>query len=156
VGLDEKAENVSFKALNMLGGVLDQKAFAEDHLKKSGLDYVILRPGIMVENKQGEMIFGKSNTFIGSNTLDEFKDTEPVKCESPFMAASGQVCSVTRKQVAEVIVASLEQELPEEYDGIIEMVARPDAPQPEPGHWFDSPKTAKLKPAEENPDITLE
>lgn len=53
-----------FLITNAFGGVLDEKLVAEDHLKASGLDYVIVRPGGLRNEVGGEI------TISGEDTLN--------------------------------------------------------------------------------------
>jgi uncharacterized protein YbjT (DUF2867 family) len=67
-----------YQATNFFGGVLDQKLVAEKHLRSSGLDYTILRPGGYTDGgfkpaMAGNLVFAGENTFnMGEISRDEF------------------------------------------------------------------------------------
>ena len=116
--------NLSYRLLNGLGGVVDAKAGAEARVRRSALDWTILRPGVFVEAEQGRVAVGGEDRFVGEP--DDARGLARVACKSPFFAASGAACAVTRAQLAAACVAALAD------DGAsrraLEVVARPDAP----------------------------
>lgn len=63
---EEVSESDSFKNWNKFGNVLDYKHEAEEYLKKSGLDYTIIRPAPMTNdfpNSIGGIWFGKPDAI---------------------------------------------------------------------------------------------
>jgi len=46
----------NYRALNLLGGVLDEKRVAEDYLRASALDWVVVRAGVLASRPQGGVI----------------------------------------------------------------------------------------------------
>ena len=116
----------------VLGNVLLQKAAAEKALKavpSTGLDWTIVRVGLLKETTQGGILLGPEDRWTGA---DAERDRQglglPVKCASPFLASSGAVCAATRRQVAEVCVAALTGEPSLFSRRVVEVVARPDVP----------------------------
>lgn len=56
--------SVGFKITNAFGGVLDEKIVAERHLRASGLDYTIVRPGgLKASPPSGQLIVSGENTL---------------------------------------------------------------------------------------------
>ena len=121
-----------------LGGVLGQKRQAEDSLRASRLEWVIVRPGLLqgTDRAQGGVLLGPAERWVGDAEADRAGLGGPVKCASPFLASSGAVCAATRLQVAQVCVAALGSGAgATDDDGfsrrVVEVVARPDVPQGE-------------------------
>ncbi|CAI9087946.1 OLC1v1022154C1 [Oldenlandia corymbosa var. corymbosa] len=94
--------NPSYIILNVLGLVLIAKLQAEQYIRKSGINYTIIRPG------------GLKNDPPAGNIVMEPEDT----------LFEG---SISRDQVAEVAVEALLH--PESNYKVVEIVARPDAPK---------------------------
>ncbi|GAB4829352.1 hypothetical protein Ancab_019022 [Ancistrocladus abbreviatus] len=95
--------NPAYIFLNVFGGlVLIAKLQAENHIRKSGINYTIIRPG------------GLRNDPPSGNIVMEPEDT----------LYEG---SISRDQVAEVAVEALVH--PEASYKVVEIVARPDAPK---------------------------
>lgn len=112
-----------------LGGVLAEKALAESALRRSTLDWCIVRPGLLQkEVAQGGVLLGLEDRFVGDAARDREGLGAPVKCASPFLASSGAVCAATRAQVADVCVAALTGERAAFSRRVVEVVARPDVP----------------------------
>ena len=99
----------SYQLLNRLGGVVDAKRAAEVRLRASTSlkNWVILRPGVFADVAQGGVVIGPEDRFVGDDASDGFGFASRVPCKSPFFAASGAVCGVTRGQLADVCVAAL-------------------------------------------------
>lgn len=60
-------DSTSFKAWNSYGSVLEKKHEAEEYLKKSGLDYTIIRPAPMTNDfprDTGGIWFGKADSVL--------------------------------------------------------------------------------------------
>lgn len=122
-----------------LGGVLGQKRQAEEALRASRLEWVIVRPGLLqgTDKAQGGVLLGPAERWVGDAEADRAGLGGPVKCASPFLASSGAVCAATRLQVAQVCVAALGSGAgaAASDDGfsrrVVEVVARPDVPQGE-------------------------
>jgi len=56
--------SVGFKITNAFGGVLDEKIVAEQHLRNSGLDYTIVRPGgLKATPPSGALVVSAENTL---------------------------------------------------------------------------------------------
>lgn len=94
--------NPAYIFLNVFGLTLVAKLQAENHIRKSGINYTIIRPG------------GLKNDPPTGNVVMEPEDT----------LYEG---SISRDQVAEVAVESLAY--PEASYKVVEIVARPDAPK---------------------------
>ncbi|XP_004508442.1 uncharacterized protein At2g34460, chloroplastic [Cicer arietinum] len=94
--------NPAYIFLNVFGLTLVAKLQAENHIRKSGINYTIIRPG------------GLKNEPPTGNVVMEPEDT----------LYEG---SISRDQVAEVAVESLAY--PEASYKVVEIVARPDAPK---------------------------
>ncbi|CAL5198689.1 unnamed protein product [Lathyrus oleraceus] len=94
--------NPAYIFLNVFGLTLVAKLQAENHIRKSGINYTIIRPG------------GLKNDPPTGNIVMEPEDT----------LYEG---SISRDQVAEVAVESLAY--PESSYKVVEIVARPDAPK---------------------------
>ena len=110
-----------------LGDVLKQKYKAEVALRRSRLDWCIVRPGLLLKEKtQGGVLLGPADRWVGDAERDRAGLGGPVKCSSPFLASSGAVCAATRAQVASVCVAALGS--PRFSRRVVEVVARPDVP----------------------------
>ena len=97
-----QGDNPNYKFLNLFGGVLDQKLEAEQHLRASGLEWTIVRPGGLDEGPAGgEVVVGAEDTLFDG--------------------------AVAREQVAEVCVAALED--PRAANRVVEVVSRDGAPK---------------------------
>ncbi|KAM6575758.1 hypothetical protein CsatA_024085 [Cannabis sativa] len=94
--------NPAYIFLNVFGLTLVAKLQAEQHIRKSGINYTIIRPG------------GLKNDPPSGNVVMEPEDT----------LSSG---SISRDQVAEVAVEALIH--PEANYKVVEIVARDDAPK---------------------------
>ncbi|CAI8593097.1 unnamed protein product [Vicia faba] len=94
--------NPAYIFLNVFGLTLVAKLQAENHIRKSGINYTIIRPG------------GLKNDPPTGNVVMEPEDT----------LYEG---SISRDQVAEVAVESLAY--PESSYKVVEIVARPEAPK---------------------------
>lgn len=117
----------SYRLLNSLGEVLEQKKKAEAFLSSSKITYIILRPGVFVEQRQGNLIFAPKDRFIGDSVLDGRDLGPPVQCASPFFSSTGAVCGITRTQLGDAAVSLLFNKggmLQE--NRTVEVVARPD------------------------------
>eukprot|EP00873_Tetraselmis_striata_P006367 jgi/Tetstr1/426631/TSEL_016908.t1 len=55
--------SAGFKITNAFGGVLDEKLVAEKHLRASGLDYTIIRPGGLKNEVSGPLAFSGEDTL---------------------------------------------------------------------------------------------
>lgn len=110
-----------------LGRVLERKGQAEAALRRSTLDWTIVRPGLLQQDKAfGGVLLGPAARWIGGET-DDVGLGSSVKCASPFLASSGAVCATTRRQVADVCVESLRGG--EAWTRrTVEMVSRPEVP----------------------------
>ncbi|KAM7256280.1 hypothetical protein ACFE04_012021 [Oxalis oulophora] len=95
--------NPAYIFLNVLGLTLVAKLQAEQHIRKSGINYTIIRPG------------GLKNDPPSGNVIMEPEDT----------LYEG---SISRDQVAEVAVEALLHPEASSYK-VVEIVARPDAPK---------------------------
>ena len=115
--------NLSYRMLNKLGNVVEAKRAAEDRLRASALDFVILRPGVFVDNAQGGLVFAGEDRFLGE--ADDARGLSRVSCKSPFFASSGAACGVTRGQLADACVAALADR--DAGRRTVEVVARPGA-----------------------------
>ena len=115
--------NLSYRMLNKLGNVVEAKRAAEERLRASALDYVILRPGVFVDNAQGGLVFAGEDRFLGE--ADDARGLDRVSCKSPFFASSGAACGVTRGQLADACVAALADR--DAGRRTVEVVARPGA-----------------------------
>uniref|UniRef100_A0A7N0U3G4 NAD(P)-binding domain-containing protein n=1 Tax=Kalanchoe fedtschenkoi TaxID=63787 RepID=A0A7N0U3G4_KALFE len=105
--------NPAYVFLNVFGLVLVAKLQAENYIRKSGINYTIVRPG------------GLRNDHPSGNIVMEPEDT----------LYSG---SISRDQVAEVAVGALA--LPQSHYKVVEIVASPDAPKRPLEELFDSIK----------------
>ncbi|XP_076939507.1 uncharacterized protein At2g34460, chloroplastic-like [Bidens hawaiensis] len=105
--------NPAYVFLNAFGLVLVAKLQAEQYIRKSGINYTIIRPG------------GLKNDPPNGNIVMEPEDT----------LSEG---SIPRDQVAEVAVESLVH--PESFYKVVEIVARTDAPKKSFGELFGSIK----------------
>ncbi|MED6196081.1 hypothetical protein PIB30_043938 [Stylosanthes scabra] len=94
--------NPAYIFLNVFGLTLVAKLQAEQYIRKSGINYTIIRPG------------GLKNDPPSGNVIMEPEDT----------LSEG---SISRDQVAEVAVEALAY--PEASYKVVEIVARPDAPK---------------------------
>ncbi|KAL9242644.1 hypothetical protein vseg_016627 [Gypsophila vaccaria] len=94
--------NPAYIFLNVFGLVLVAKLQAENYIRKSGIDYTIIRPG------------GLKNDPPSGNIVMEREDT-----------LSGG--SISRDQVAEVAVEALS--CPEASYKVVEIIAKPEAPK---------------------------
>ena len=66
-----EASNPNYLFLNLLGGVLDEKKAGEDYLRKSGLPWVIVRPGGLSDEPAaslGGLIVRPEDTLFGRET----------------------------------------------------------------------------------------
>ncbi|MEL7512081.1 MAG: SDR family oxidoreductase [Cyanobacteria bacterium J06554_3] len=67
IGSGNSAQALPPNVLETLGPVLKEKAQAEEHLAKSGLDYTVIRPGGLVsESATGKEILTEDMTVAGS------------------------------------------------------------------------------------------
>ena len=132
------ATTESARLLNSsLGGVLLQKGRAEAALRASRLDWCIVRPGLLLkEVKQGNVLLGPEDRFIGDASRDREGLGNAVNCASPFLASSGAVCAATRGQVADVCVSALTGDPRVFSRRVVEVVARPDVSTPEEGRGY--------------------
>jgi uncharacterized protein YbjT (DUF2867 family) len=111
-------DNDNYKFLNALGGVLDEKLAAELNLKKSGLDYTIVRPGGLSnepETAVGNVVVRKEDTTFGLPTdpgREISRDTVAAVCVEALFASSAS-------------------------NKVVEIVASLDAPATKPDTWFD-------------------
>jgi len=97
-----QGDNPNYKFLNLFGGVLDQKLQAEQHLRASGLDYTIVRPGGLDEGPAGgEVVVGAEDTVFDG--------------------------AISREQVAEVCAAALAD--PRAANRVVEIVSQAGAPR---------------------------
>ncbi|CAM8912072.1 unnamed protein product [Rhodiola kirilowii] len=103
--------NPAYIFLNVFGLTLVAKLQAEQYIRKSGINYTIVRPG------------GLRNDPPSGNIVMEPEDT----------LSSG---SISRDQVAEVAVGALS--LPQSHYKVVEIVASPDAPKRSLEELFDS------------------
>ncbi|EPS63830.1 hypothetical protein M569_10953, partial [Genlisea aurea] len=94
--------NPAYIFLNVFGLTLVAKLQAENHVRRSGIDYTIIRPG------------GLRNDEPNGNIVMEPEDT----------LSAG---SISRDQVAEVAVEALQ--VPESRYKVVEVVARSEAPK---------------------------
>lgn len=122
----QRRRNLSYRMLNGLGGVVDAKRDAEARLRASEkLDWVVLRPGVFTDAVQGGLVVGGEDRFLGE--ADDGRGLPSrVSCKSPFFAASGAVCGITRRQLADAAVAAVEERGASRRT--LEVVSRPDAP----------------------------
>ena len=90
--MDHATVSVAHRMLNKLGNVVEAKRAAEERLRASALDYVILRPGVFVDNAQGGLVFAGEDRFLGE--ADDARGLDRVSCKSPFFASSGAACGV--------------------------------------------------------------
>uniref|UniRef100_A0A7N0T3S6 NAD(P)-binding domain-containing protein n=1 Tax=Kalanchoe fedtschenkoi TaxID=63787 RepID=A0A7N0T3S6_KALFE len=103
--------NPAYIFLNLFGLTLVAKLQAEKHIRKSGINYTIVRPG------------GLRNDPPSGNIIMEPEDT----------LSSG---SISRDQVAEVAVGALA--LPQSHYKVVEIVASLEAPKRSLDELFDS------------------
>ena len=97
-----QGDNPNYKFLNLFGGVLDRKLEAEQHLRASGLEWTIVRPGGLDEGPAGgEVVVGAEDTLFDG--------------------------AIAREQVAEVCAAALED--PRAANRVVEIVSRAGAPK---------------------------
>ena len=67
IGSGDSAQALPPNVLEVLGAVLKEKAQAEDHLRKSGLAYTVIRPGgLLAESATGEEVLTEDVTVAGS------------------------------------------------------------------------------------------
>ncbi|CAL4963620.1 unnamed protein product [Urochloa decumbens] len=93
--------NPAYIVLNLLGLTLVAKLQAENHIRKSGINYTIVRPGGLTDQPStGNIVMEPEDTFYSG--------------------------SISRDQVAEVAVGALLST--ESSYGVVEIVARADAP----------------------------
>ncbi|KAG0577830.1 hypothetical protein KC19_5G184900 [Ceratodon purpureus] len=93
--------NPAYIVLNIFGLTLIAKLQAEKHLRKSGIDYTIIRPGgLKNEPPSGNILLSKEDTLFEG--------------------------SVSRDTVAKVAVESLS--IPEASFKVVELVSKPDVP----------------------------
>lgn len=93
--------NPAYIVLNIFGLTLIAKHQAEKHLRKSGIDYTIIRPGgLKNEPPSGNILLAKEDTLFEG--------------------------SVSRDIVAKVAVDSLS--IPEASSKVVELVSKPDVP----------------------------
>jgi uncharacterized protein YbjT (DUF2867 family) len=78
-----KTNNLSAQLLNSLGGVVDAKHASETALASSSLDWTILRPGVFAERRQGNLVVGAADRFVGEES-DRRLLGRAVSCVSPF------------------------------------------------------------------------
>lgn len=100
-----------FVITNAFGGVLDEKIFAERYLRKSTLDYTIVRPGGLQDKATGEI---GQLVPSGENTLN-----------------SGEI---SRDTVADVCVQALFA--PDATNRVIEIFEDKEAPPTAVENWF--------------------
>mmetsp|Transcript_20132 Transcript_20132/g.50677 ORF Transcript_20132/g.50677 Transcript_20132/m.50677 type:complete len:223 (+) Transcript_20132:372-1040(+) len=111
-------DDPSYRALNMLGGVLEAKRANENHLLASPLapSSTIVRPGVFAAVPQGALRLAPEDTITSTsglavNPTDQRRsEQDAARCSSPLAAGSsrgGSLCAVTRSQVAEVCVSAL-------------------------------------------------
>ena len=76
--------SAGFKITNAFGGVLDEKIVAEKYLRKSGLDYTIVRPGGLKSNgPSGALVVSGENTL---NKGEVSRDTVALVCIQALFA----------------------------------------------------------------------
>jgi nucleoside-diphosphate-sugar epimerase len=93
--------NPAYIVLNIFGLTLVAKLQAEKYMRKSGIDYTIIRPGgLKNDPPSGNIVLAKEDTLFGG--------------------------SVSRDTVAKVAVESLR--IPEASFKVVELVSSPDAP----------------------------
>ncbi|KAG8470570.1 hypothetical protein KFE25_008991 [Diacronema lutheri] len=83
-----------FRITNAFGGVLDEKLVAEDHLKASGLGYVIVRPAGLRNDVGGEI------TISGENTLNS---GEVARSNVARVCVEAALASPALKKVVELV-----------------------------------------------------
>ena len=60
-----KEKSPGFVITNAFGGVLDQKLVAENHLRASGLDWTIVRPGGLKDDAPtGSLVISPEDTLV--------------------------------------------------------------------------------------------
>ena len=103
-----KTNNLSAQLLNSLGGVVDAKHASETALSSSSLDWTILRPGVFAERRQGNLVVGAADRFVGEES-DRRLLGRAVSCVSPFESSkilktsdgvSGRASEVVRERGA--------------------------------------------------------
>lgn len=113
-----QADNDNYKFLNALGGVLDEKLAAELNLRKSGLDYTIVRPGGLSNEPEatvgGLIVRGEDTTFGLPDDLGR---------------------EISRDTVASVCVEALFQN--NASNKVVEIVASPNVAATKPETWFN-------------------
>jgi len=80
---------------------------------------------VFADAPQGQLIVGAADRFVGEES-DRRLLGAGVSCASPFLASSGAVCGITRRQLADACVRSLDDSGARR--ATFELVARPDAP----------------------------
>ena len=131
LGVNVRETSSSARLLDAsLGNVLVQKLAAEQALRKSVLDWCIVRPGLLLKEKvQGGILLGGEDRWTGESAERDRRGLgEPVSCASPFLASSGAVCAATRGQVAAVCVEALRGDKRLFSRKVVEVVARPEIP----------------------------
>ena len=101
------------------GGVLEEKLSSENHLRESGIDYTIVRPGGLSNEPAsavGNLILQGEDTLFG---LDDDPGRE-----------------ISRDTVAEVCAEAISN--PAASNRVVEIVASPSAPSRPPSEWFVS------------------
>ncbi|KAJ1624188.1 hypothetical protein T492DRAFT_598922 [Pavlovales sp. CCMP2436] len=83
-----------FRITNAFGGVLDEKLIAENHLRSSGLDYVIVRPGGLRDKVEGAVTVSKEDTL---NSGEVGRASVAQVCVEALFAPAGT------KKVVEII-----------------------------------------------------
>lgn len=106
VGTDEP-----FFPLNLLWGVLFWKKRAEEALQRSGIDYTIIRPGGLVNEKTGSRATG-GIVMAGPNTFG--------------LPPKAQPGSIIRSQVADICVEALVEDAAK--NRVFEVVTKEGAP----------------------------
>lgn len=98
-----------FLATNVFGGVLDEKLVAEKHLRASGLDYTIVRPGGLKSTPpSGNLVVNREDTTNGAE--------------------------ISRDLVADVCIASLFDG--KASNKVIEIIEGEDTPNLPKSEWF--------------------
>jgi uncharacterized protein YbjT (DUF2867 family) len=146
-----------------LGGVLRQKGRAEAALRESGLDWCVVRPGLLLqEAAQGGVLLGPQGRWTGDAVRDGAGLGPKVRCASPFLSSAGAVCAATRGQVADVCVAALAGDPHIFSRRVVEVVARPEAsmhgfrvvgdvPPAPAGNGESDPEAQELEQSPERP-----
>jgi len=63
--------SAGFRITNAFGGVLDEKLVAEKHLRSSGMDYTIIRPGGLKNEVSGKLAFSPEDTLASGEVSRE-------------------------------------------------------------------------------------